>query len=57
MGQPRKSAGQVAYEAYGDHAHWKAHTGDPMPSWEDLPDVTKQHWEVAASEVLRSYRG
>ncbi len=47
-----RSLGQVGYEAYGDHAGWKAYDGKPMPRWPELrPDIVEK-WEVAARAVV-----
>lgn len=43
---------QVAYKAYGEHAEWKNFQGDPMPTWEELPDPIRSHWYYAAAAIL-----
>jgi hypothetical protein len=52
--------GYHAYQAYGEHVEWTAHTGKPMPQWEDLPARIKNAWRLAAEAALhhgvRSYR-
>lgn len=37
-----------AYEAYGWYVGHKNHAGDPMPTWEGLPEKIKTAWRVAA---------
>lgn len=40
------------YNAYGEHVQWTAHTGKPMPKWEDLPPATKGAWAAFARSVI-----
>lgn len=47
-----KTAGQVGYDAYGEHAQWKAFDGRPMPRWDELREDIKEKWEVAARAIL-----
>jgi len=49
-----KYAPQIGYEAYCKSCGGKAFNGDPLPTWEDLPDVIKRHWRAAA-ETIRVY--
>jgi hypothetical protein len=43
--------GRIGYEAYGDHAEWKAFDGRPMPRWDDLRPDIKEKWAVAAKAI------
>lgn len=42
---------QLAYTAYGDHAEWKAWNGLPMPKWDDLTTVVRDHWQAATQAL------
>lgn len=41
-----------AYQAYGNKADWKNFQGNPMPTWEDLPENIRTYWTEAASQVI-----
>lgn len=41
-----------SYEAYGNNRDWKTHDGKPMPRWEDLSDVIRDAWRVAAESCI-----
>lgn len=45
--------GQIAYNAYGDHASWKTFDGRDMPRWDELGPVVRSHWIAAAARVAR----
>jgi len=45
-----KTLGQVAFEACREHVG-NAHTGKPIPPWEELPERIRQAWEATASTV------
>lgn len=45
--------GQIAYNAYGDHASWLTFDGRPMPRWDELGDAVRSHWIAAAARVSR----
>jgi hypothetical protein len=49
--------GRVGYEAYGDHAEWKAFDGRPMPRWDDLRADIKEKWAVAALAIQNELAG
>lgn len=49
-----EKVGEIAYEAYGESAHWKNFLGDAMPKWGDLPQEIKNHW-AAASQAAFDY--
>jgi len=44
--------GRVAYEAYGVVVGHRNYAGDPMPAWDDLPEVIRRAWQAAAAAVL-----
>lgn len=48
-----KPLAQVAYEAYCEHADWKAWNGDPIPQWSELGPETgvQEKWAVAVKAV------
>lgn len=50
-----KTLGQVGFDAYGEHAGWKAFDDRPMPRWDEKlrPDI-KEKWEVAAKAILNA---
>lgn len=48
-----KTLGQAGFDAYGDHAGWKAYDGKPMPRWDDaLRADIKEKWEVAGKAIV-----
>lgn len=48
-----KTLGQVGFDAYGDHAGWKAFDDRPMPRWDDnLRADIKEKWKVAADAIV-----
>lgn len=51
-GEPKVTLGQIAYTAYGDTVDWKNFQGNPMPSWEQLPDIIQRAWEAAAENAV-----
>ena len=42
---------EQAYNEYGEEVGWTAHTGQQMPSWEDLPDKQKNGWIRAVAKI------
>lgn len=44
-----EEAAKEAYRKYGDKAEWKNFQGNPMLSWEDLPENTKDNWRAVVS--------
>ena len=51
-----ETAGRVAYDAYRDAAGGRSLvTGDPLPSFEQLPPQIRAAWEVAAQAVKLRY--
>jgi len=42
----------TAYEAYAAETNWKNFRGDPMPSWNELPDTIQRAWMAATQAVL-----
>lgn len=40
------------YEAYGQVTNFKNYQGNPMPTFEDLPDTIKTAWEAVADEAI-----
>lgn len=46
--------GKAGYETYGDFVGWVAHTGKPMPRWDELPEQIQLAWQAAAMRI-RSY--
>lgn len=45
--------GQVAFEAYCKSVKNTAHTGRPIPSWDELPEHIRTAWEVGIDAVLK----
>lgn len=41
----------TAYRAYGDSSSWKNYQGNPIPTWDDLPEAIRTHW-VAATDAI-----
>jgi hypothetical protein len=44
-----------AYQAYGDCREWKAYNGQPMPTFEALPDGIRDAWHTATLKAIDSY--
>ena len=44
---------KLLYEAYGASAEWKNYRGDPMPTWDALPENIQRHWRAVAAEAER----
>lgn len=44
-----------AYHAYGDLREWKAYNGQPMPTFEALPEGIRDAWLAAMSKGIDSY--
>jgi hypothetical protein len=52
--QAAQSIGQVAYEAYSDHADGMSLvSGEHLPGWDELSPVIAEAWEAAAAAVAR----
>lgn len=51
------TAGQIAYEAYGDHRQWIAFNGEPIPRWTEALDDIKAAWHYAAAAIHRDVAG
>ncbi len=43
---------RVMFDAYGAHCNWKAWDGRPMPSWDDITEHVRSHWEAAAQAAM-----
>lgn len=43
----------IGYQAYGDAAGWKNYQGNPMPTWEELPEAIKSYWSAAALKIAQ----
>jgi hypothetical protein len=41
-----------AYIAYGEKVYWMNYRGDPMPTWEELPDSIREAWRAAVDAVV-----
>lgn len=52
--RPLGELARIGYEAYGDRADWKAHDGEPMPRWDDLPQHVRDRWMVATGAIARA---
>lgn len=39
------------FDAYGDHADWKAWDGRPMPQWSEVNDAVRSHWVASAQRA------
>ncbi len=46
---------KAAYAAYGEVVGWKNFRGDPMPQFNELPDVIQQAWDGACEGALRHW--
>lgn len=46
--------GELAYNAYYEHANGRTWNNYPMPLWADLPPQVQQQWAVGAAAVRRS---
>jgi hypothetical protein len=44
---------KIGYQAYGDKAEWKNYQGNPMPTWDALPENIKTYW-VAAAQAIKN---
>lgn len=49
--EPRKTDGQLAYEAYGEARNWVTWGGTPMPTWENQSPDLQDAWTAAANAV------
>lgn len=47
---------ETAYQAYGEQAGWKNYQGNPMPTWNDLPEAIRLCWLAAALAVEHKTR-
>lgn len=43
------------YETYGSVAGWTAHTGRPMPQWDELPQKIHTSWEGVAARARQVF--
>jgi hypothetical protein len=55
MGPFNEYLAQIAYQAYGDKAGWKAFHGDPMPTWQSLPPHIQERWIAAMDAIIASF--
>lgn len=46
-----ESRGHIAYTAYGRKTEFKNFRGEPMPSWDDLPQTTRDAWIFSANVI------
>ena len=44
-----------AYQAYGDSRDWKAYNGEPMPTFDALPDGIRDAWRASVLKTIESY--
>lgn len=47
-----KDIGKPAYTRYGNHAEWKTYNDLPMPTWENLNDAVRGHWNEVGRMVF-----
>ena len=47
--------GQVAYEAYAKAVGGKAWNGEPLKTYDELPERIKDAWSTAAMAVIHKY--
>lgn len=40
------------YEAYAESSGNKNFQGNPMPTWDELPEPIRHHWRAAAARIL-----
>ena len=45
--------GQIAFEAYCESVENTAHTGRPIPPWDELPEHIRKGWDAGVDAVLR----
>lgn len=53
MSDPKKTVGQIAYEAYGESRMWLTVAGTPMPRWCDQKPEISEAWQAAGRAVAR----
>ena len=46
---------KAAYAAYGEVVGWKNFRGDPMPQFNELPEVIQRAWDGACEGALRHW--
>jgi hypothetical protein len=46
-----ESRGQIAYTAYCRKVDFKAHNGDDLPRWANLPAAVREAWIHAAGVI------
>lgn len=54
MNPDYRELGRVGYNAYGDVADWKNYAGDPMPTWDELPEHIRVKWTASAKAILEA---
>jgi hypothetical protein len=50
-----RTAGEIAYEAYGVSTGHLNFQGGEMPAWKDLPEAIRKAWEAAAEAVIEAF--
>lgn len=50
-----KSYGQINYEAYCNHRHWKTFAEELLPQWSELPARMKDAWEAGAETTVNEF--
>jgi hypothetical protein len=51
-----KSPGKATFEGYMSAMQAATFNNHPSPSWEDLDNITRQAWEVAAFFCIRYWK-
>lgn len=44
--------GQIAYNAYGEVTNFKNFQGNPMPVFDELPEIIQTAWQKAAEKIV-----
>jgi hypothetical protein len=49
------SYGRIAFETYKNHVGGKAYNGNPIPGWDDMTDLQRDAWDLAATGVIQEH--
>lgn len=49
-----RTRGQIAYDAYAEHAGYFSIKGEHLPRWDEQDSAIQRHWEAAAQAVARA---
>lgn len=51
MSQTSHDLARLGYNAYGEHTGHLTHDGQPLPSWADLSETTRDAWTANAAAI------